>query len=144
MSIRDHLRQGEAIISDHEPFYATSQRVIHYREMGEKTELRDIPFVRLTSVETVKEVRHKAMIAGTLMVIGGIIMMATVGLFTSPLAILGGIGALVYGMMGKESYYQFRAHEMTREEEAFWHMDYFGSGAFVTAVRNLIGERNDR
>ena len=34
MSIRDHLRQGEAIISDHNPFYATSHRVIHYEEKG--------------------------------------------------------------------------------------------------------------
>ena len=43
MSIRDHLRQGEAIISDHNPFYATSHRVIHYEERDGNEELRELP-----------------------------------------------------------------------------------------------------
>lgn len=83
MSIRDHLRQGEAIISDHNPFYATSHRVIHYEEKDGGEELLELPYSRLTSVEVVKLARHKVMIAGTMMVIGGVIMAVTLVLILS-------------------------------------------------------------
>ena len=140
MSIRDHLRQGEAIISDHNPFYATSHRVIHYEENDGTEELRELPYSRLKSVEVVKLARQNVMIAGTIMVIGGAISAATLNLITPWLAVIAGIGVVVYGGIGREAYYQFRAEDMDKEEEEKWRLAYFGGGSFVRTVETAIGD----
>ena len=140
MSIQDHLRQGEAIISDHNPYYATSFRVIHYLEKDGNEELSELSYSRLTSVEVVKLARHNVMIAGTMMVIGGAILAATWGLIGSWLSIIAGIGVVIYGGIGREAYYQFRAEDMDKEEEAKWRLAYWGSGSFVRTVKTAIGE----
>lgn len=140
MSIRDHLRQGEAIISDHNPFYATSYRVIHYEERDGNEEIQELPYSRLTSVEVVKLARHRVMIAGTMMVIGGVIMAVTLVFITSWLTIIAGIGVVIYGGIGREAYYQFHAEGMDKEEEARWRLAYWGSGSFVRTVQTVIGD----
>ncbi|MBI4282787.1 MAG: hypothetical protein HY672_04815 [Chloroflexi bacterium] len=142
MSIQEKMRPGETIVSDHAPFYATSQRLIHYQEKDGVEELRDISYARLTSVEVVKLPRHKMMIAGTALTIGGIIM-ASMGFITSWPAIVFGIGALVYGGMGREAYYQFRANGMTKEEAARWRLAYWGNGNFIRTIRTITGERRE-
>jgi hypothetical protein len=143
MDIRRRLRQGEAIISDHSPFYATSFRVVHYEEKDGREELWELPYDRLTSVEVVKEPRHKALIAGTMLIVGGAIMAATLQFITSWFAIIAGVGALIYGGIGRESYYQLHAQGMTKEEEARWRLPYWGSGSFIRTIRNDIGDRLD-
>ena len=143
IGIREQLREGETIISDHQPFYATSQRVIRYEEKDGGEELWELSYARLTSVEVIKLPRHKMMIAGTLMVVGGAIMAATIQFITSWLAISVGVGALIYGGIGKEAFYQFHANDMTKEEEARWRLAYWGNGSFIRTIRTVIGERLD-
>ncbi len=140
MSIRDHLRQGEAIISDHNPYYATSFRVIHYEEKDGNEELSELPYSRVTSVEVVKLARHNVMIAGTMLVVGGAILAATWNLIGSWLSIVAGIGVVIYGGIGREAYYQFRAEGMDKEEEAKWRLTYWGSGSFVRTVQTVMGD----
>lgn len=140
MSIRDHLRQGEAIISDHNPYYATSFRVIHYEEKDGNEELSELPYSRVTSVEVVKLARHNVMIAGTMLVVGGAILAATWNLIGSWLSIVAGIGVVIYGGIGREAYYQFRAEGMDKEEEAKWRLAYWGSGSFVRTVQTVMGD----
>ena len=140
MGIRDHLRPGETLISDHKPFYATSYRIILCQEKDGREEVWELPYTRLTSVEMVKLPHFKLMIAGTLAVVGGA-MMTKLGLFTSWLAIAAGVGMLLFGAIGREAYYQLRAHGMTKEEEARWRLDRWGSGSFVSTIRSIIGER---
>ena len=142
MGIRERLRYGETIVSDHHPFYATSQRVIHYEEIDGREELWELPYARLTSVEVIKLPRHKMMIAGTMLTIGGIIM-ATVGFITSWPAIIIGMGAIIYGGIGREAYYQLHADGMTKEEAARWRLVYWGSGSFIRTIRTITGERSE-
>ena len=143
MGIGEQLRHGETIISDHQPFYATSQRVIHYEEKYGREELWEISYARLTSVEVIKMPRHKMMIAGTMLVVGGAIMAATLAFITSWFAILAGVGALIYGGIGREAYYQLHASGMTKEEAARWRLVYWGNGSFIRTIRTVIGERLD-
>ncbi len=142
MDIRRRLRYGETLISDHHPYYATSQRVILYQEIEGRDEIWELPYARLTRVEVVKLPRHKMMIAGTLLVVGGAVM-STVGFITSWLAILAGIAAIAYGGIGREAYYQLHADGMTKEEAAKWRLVYFGSGSFVRTIRTVMGDRPD-
>jgi hypothetical protein len=140
MSIRDHLRQGEAIISDHKPFYATSQRIILCHEKGDMEEVWDIPYARLISIGEIKIPHYKVLIAGTMAIVGGA-MMSSVGFFTSWPAILLGVALFIYGLAGRKAFYQFHAHDMTPEEEARWRLPNWGSGSFVSTIRTIIGDR---
>jgi len=140
MGIREQLREGETLISDHQPFYATSQRVIRYEEKDGIEEFWELSYARLTSVEIIKLPRHKMMIAGALLIIGGAIL-SNVGFITSWLAIIAGIGAILFGGIGREAFYQFHANSMTKEETARWRLTYWGNGSFVRTVRTVIGDR---
>ena len=138
--IRSHLRSGETIISDHRPFFATSQRVILVQNQHPR--LLEIPYQRLSSIELVKEPLHKLMIAGTLMIIGGAIL-TTVVYITSWFAIIIGCGSLVYGAIGRKSYYQLNTDKMTDEEELLWRLPYWGSGSFIRTIRRIVGDQSD-
>lgn len=142
MGIRGRLRHEETIISDHHPYYATSQRVILLQEIDGREELWELPYARLTRVEVVKLPRHKMMIAGSMMIIGGAIM-STIGYFTSGLAILAGIGAIIYGGIGREAFYQLHADGMTKEEAARWRLVYYGSGSFIRTIRTVTGKNEE-
>ena len=96
MNIRSRLRYGETVISDHHPYYATSQRIILYQEVEGREEVWELPYARVTSVDVVKMPRHKMMVAGTLLIVGGAVM-SSYGFITSIPAVLAGIGALVFG-----------------------------------------------
>ena len=139
MGIRGRLRHEETIISDHHPYYATSQRVILLQEINGREELWELPYGRLTRVEVVKLPRHKMMIAGTMMIVGGAIM-SSIGYFTSILSLVGGIAAIIYGGIGREAYYQLHADDMTKEEAARWRLAYYGSGSFIRTIRTVTGK----
>ena len=142
MGIRGRLRHEETIISDHHPYYATSQRVILLQEINGREELWELPYGRLTKVEVIKLPRHKMMIAGTMMIVGGAIM-SSIGYFTSILALLGGICAIIYGGIGREAYYQLHADGMSKEEAARWRLVYWGSGSFIRTIRIVTGKNEE-
>ena len=140
MGIREHLRQGEAIISDHQPFYATSQRIILCNEKDGREEVWDLPYDRLISIGEIKIPHFKMLIAGTAAIVGGA-MMSSVGFITSWPAILVGVAIFIYGLAGRKAFYQLHAHDMTPEEEARWRLPHWGSGSFVSTIRTIIGDR---
>jgi hypothetical protein len=139
MGIKEKLRHEETLISDHQPFYATSQRVIHYEEKDGREELWELSYSRVTSVQVIKLPRHKMMIAGTLMIVGGAIL-STIVFITSWLAIIVGVGAIIYGGMGREAFYQIHANGMTKEEVARWRLAYWGNGSFIRTILTAIGK----
>ena len=139
MGIRGKLRHEETLISDHQPFYATSQRVIHYEEKDGREELWELSYSRVTSVQVIKLPRHKMMIAGTLMIVGGAIL-STIVFITSWLAIIVGVGAIIYGGMGRQAFYQIHANGMTKDEAARWRLAYWGNGSFIRTILTAIGK----
>lgn len=143
MGIRDKLNPEESIISDNNPYYVTSQRLIYYQENESGEQFSEIPYSRIESVEIVRSPRHKLMIAGTMLILGGAIMAASMQFITSWPAIFAGIVALIFGGIGRESHYQIHAREMTKLETNIWRLAYWGNGSFVKTVRTIIGEERE-
>ena len=139
MSIRDKLRAQESIMSDHDPFYATSERIVYYKNLDGREEFSYIDYSRLESVEIIKEPNHKALVAGTLLIVGGAIMAATLQYLTAWPAIIFGVGAMIYGGIGRESHYQILASNMTNEESSMWRLPYWGSGSFIRTIKTVVG-----
>lgn len=140
MGIRDKLNLEESIISDNNPYYVTSQRLIYYQDKENGEEFSAIPYSRIQSVEIIKSPRHKLMIAGTMLIVGGAIMAASMQFITSWPAMFAGIGALIYGGIGRETHYQIHAKEMTKSEANIWRIVYWGNGSFVKTVQTITGE----
>ena len=145
MGIRDHLMTGEMVVFEHPPFYLTSRRILRLEEKDGRDDLKHLFFEGLVSVELVKLPRHPVMVGGTVMAITGVVLWATGSLpITSFLAIAGGIAVVIFGGMGKPSYYQFHAQNLLEDEERLWRLDYWGSGNFISKIRNIIGERSEQ
>ncbi len=135
---------GEEILSQFESFYATSRRVIHYRQKSRGEEFRELSYHRLASIETIKTPRHNLMMSGTVIIISAILL-TYVGLIfvTSIPVFLIGLFLIIYGGFGKEGYYQLHIYDAARGEERPWRVQYWGSSHFIATLRGIIGELPD-
>lgn len=142
MPVESHLGLNEKLISRCHPFYATSKRLIRYQTRKGQEQVYQLPYDSLSSIELVQRPSHRMMMAGTGMTILGAIL-AAMGLFTSILALIAGIGVVAYGGMNRPSCYQIRARDMPKVEEGRWRIDLNlrASGAFIATLRTIIGER---
>ena len=139
MAVRDHLLTGEVIVSEHPPFYLTSLRLLRHGQGPEGEQTLALPLERLTGVEEGKSTHHRLMIIGSALLLSGVFLIMTWGLFTAVLAIVGGAVALVMGSRGRVTGYQIRARNLTPEEEALWRLEHWGAGKFVDTLRSRIG-----
>ena len=132
MKVRDHLLPGEMLVLEHPPFYLTTLRLLRDVE----GQMKALPLERLTGVETVRVVNHRLMFAGTALFVSGVILWATRFLVvTWPLILIAGIGALIWGLRGKLSYYQVQARNLSAQEEALWRFERWGFRRFVETLR---------
>ena len=144
MALEEHLLPDETITSQHGPFYATPRRIIRYTQTPEAEQVHELPYTRLSGMELVKLPRHRLMIMGTVVAIGGAFVGLTWGLiFTTIIAIPGGIAMVIVGGIGREAYYQLQAHNMTKEEEHLWRVDYRHSQHFINTLHTILGDRPD-
>ena len=132
MKVRDHLLPGEMLVLEHPPFYLTTLRLLRDVE----GQMKALPLERLTGVETVRVVNHRLMFAGTALFVSGVILWATRFLVvTWPLILIAGIGALIWGLRGKLSYYQVQARNLSAQEETLWRFERWGFRRFVETLR---------
>ncbi len=144
MGVYDHLMAGEEMLSQFDPFYATSRRVIRYVQKPTREEFLELPYARLTSIETIKTPRHNLMIAGTAVIIGAVFLFLTLFVVITLLpAIIMGLAMIIYGGMGKEGYVQLHIHGATSGEERPWRVKWQGSGSFIATIRSVIGQMPD-
>ena len=143
MGVREHLQHGEVMVSEHPPFYLTSQRLLWHQEGPDGEQSRALPLERLISVEEIRTTHHPLMVVGSLLIISGVFLTLVWGLITPVLAIIAGVVALVMGSRGRTTGYQFRAHNLPMDEEALWRLEYWGSGHFITTVRNRITDPSE-
>jgi hypothetical protein len=91
----------------------------------------DIPYHQLTSVELVRRTNHPVMILATLLLISSI------------LAILAGAVVLAIGARGKLGYYQLHSKSMAPEVKRLWQVEYQHSGSFIATLRSAAGQLSD-
>lgn len=139
MAVRDHLLAGEVIVSEHPPFYLTTLRLLHHQQGPQGEQTLALPLERLIGVEEVKSTHHRLMIIGSALLLSGVFLTMTWGLFTAVLAIVGGAVALVMGSRGRVTGYQIQAQNLSPEEEAIWRLEHWGAGHFVATLRSRIG-----
>ncbi|MBI2887875.1 MAG: hypothetical protein HYY02_11785 [Chloroflexi bacterium] len=139
MTVLDQLTPGEEILARCEPFYATTHRVLRADDSQGAATL-ELPYIRLQSVELVRQPSHRLMTAGTALAILGFLLWYFLGLVTSFLAVMAGIGVLVYGAQGREAYYQLRTYQMAPNEERRWRIPYRGSMDFIVTVGQRSGK----
>jgi hypothetical protein len=142
--IYSHLASSEKILSAFGPFYATNHRVLrldpdHGPSRGH---LLEIPYAQLTSVEIVRRANHPLLALGTAMIILGLFIMPILPVSAILTLPIGG-GLLYLGAQGKPGYYQLTAHDMPREAEKYWQVEYHRSGNFIATVRSIIGQMPD-
>ena len=142
MSVRDHLLGDEYILAQSPPFYLTTHRIIRYDERLESpegNELTHYPRERLASVERVRTPDHRLMILASVVVLGGVLLLA-IGFVTSFLAIIAGVAGIFYGSMKGEGYYQLHLHGIGEEEKARWRVAYRGSGRYIRTLQEILRE----
>ena len=139
MAVRDHLLAGEVIVSEHPPFYLTTLRLLHHQQGPQGEQTLALPLERLIGVEEVKSTHHRLMIIGSALLLSGVFLTMTWGLFTAVLAIVGGVVALVMGSRGRVTGYQIQAQNLSPEEEAIWRLEHWGASHFVATLRSRIG-----
>lgn len=142
--IQSHLAASENIVSVFGPFYATSHRVLRLDPPNgpSRGHLLEIPYGQLASVEMVRRANHPVLALGTAMIILGIFILPFLpisAVFTLPI----GGGVLYLGAKGKPGYFQLMAHDMPKEAEKYWQVEYNRSGNFIATVRSVIGQMPD-
>lgn len=141
MALLDHLTPGEQVLHRFGQYFATTHRVLWYRETPAGEEVAELPYYRLRAVELVREPSHRLMAGGTALAILGFFLMQYLEFFTGPLALAFGIGLVVLGARGKEGYYQLSADNLTKDEQRRWRIPYRGSMEFMAAVGQRSGRR---
>lgn len=139
MPLQDHLGPNEQLLSQCEPLYATSTRIIYYRQTNKGEVVHSLPYGRIRRIETVMKPRHRLLIAGTLAVVGGLVLVS-LGFITSVLAFLAAAVLIYLGGKGRLAYYQLHADGVRAEEEKLWRADFWRSATFIATVRQIVGE----
>jgi hypothetical protein len=142
MSVRNHLLDGEYILTQSPPFCLTTHRLMRYdegAESPERNELTHYPRERLASVERVPTPDHRLMVLASMTLLGGFLLL-TIGFVTSILAIGAGIAGIFYGSMKGEGYYQPHLHGIGEEEKARWRVAYRGSWRYIRTLQEVLRE----
>lgn len=139
-----YLSANETIIARSGEFYATSMRVIRYRQSDGGDDFHQLPYNRIESIELVYKPRHGLMFAGTVLaVLGMFFFMASVARFTGIPAVVAGIALILVGSRGRRGFYQLRLYNPEPEEEERWRIPIRGTASLVATIRSATGQMPD-
>ena len=143
MSVHDRLMDDERIVLQHPPFYLTTHRLLRYEDDQGRDSFREISLRGMTEIEEMVATDHRIMAIGVTLVVSGVILIATWGLFTAFLAVVGGIAALILGAKGKVKGYQVRSPRIPERELDLWRLPTWGADNFVGKLRAIAAENQD-
>jgi hypothetical protein len=143
MGVHEHLMDGERIVLQHPPFYLTSHRLLRCENDEGSESFREIPLLGMTEVEQLRVTDHKIMSIGAGLVVSGVILMATWGLFTAFLGVIAGIVALVLGSKGKVTGHQVKSPRIPDRESEMWLLPTWGADNFVNKLKDITTENQD-
>ena len=138
--VQDQLRQGERVVSNFGPYYATSDRVLLYFESRAGTVVRELSYSQLESIEEVKRGNPRLMTLGTAMALGGFLATAAWGIVIPLLGLIIGIPVVIYGGIGRPAYYQFHGRGVSAQDMPLWRVRHRGAGSLISSIRTITGE----
>lgn len=140
LSVRGQLKQGERIVSNFGPYYATSDRILLYLETSAGPVQRELPYADLERIEEVKVTKQKLMILGTAIALGGFAAAAVWGIVVLLISLLVGISLVVYGGISRPAYYQLHGRGVSAEDMPYWQVRHHGAGSFLSSIRTITGD----
>jgi hypothetical protein len=139
MAARDHLLEGEMILSMCKPFYATNRRLLRVETAGSAEVVYELPYYRVESVELTREPRQKLAFGGIFLAFAGFVLMAMgIIVITAIPLMLAGVAMIFVGARGREGYYQFRAYQMPNEELRRWQIPFRGSAGLIITIGEYV------
>ena len=139
IDLAPYLRDSERIVSQFGPYFATSQRVLLVVERRGETELHEIPYPQLESVEEVRVLNHRKITRGALIVLIGVLISLVWLSIVSIALVITGIVLLLRGAIWKVAYYQLRGRGMEGPELYRWQVKHFGAGSFIASIHTITG-----
>ena len=143
MGVHEHLMDGERIVLQHPPFYLTTHRLLRCEDAESNQSFKEIPLVGMTEVEQIRLTDHKIMSIGAILVVSGVVLMATWGLFTAFLGVIAGIIALVFGSKGNVTGYQVKSPRIPDRESEMWLFPTWGADNFVKKLQAIVAENQN-
>ena len=138
-SVQGQLRQGERVVSNFGPYYATSDRILLYLETSAGPVQRELLYADLERIEEVKVRNQKLMILGTVMALGGFAAAAAWGIFIPLIGPLIGIPIVIYGGIGRPAYYQLHGRGVSARDMPYWRVRHHGAGSLLSSIRTITG-----
>lgn len=143
MGVHEHLIDEERIVLQHPPFYLTTHRLLRCEDDNGAESFREVPLLGMTEVEQLRVTDHKILSIGAILVVSGVILMATWGLFTAFLGVIAGIVALVLGSKGKVVGYQVKSPRIPDREQGMWLLPTWGADNFINKLQSIATENHD-
>ena len=138
--VQNQLRDGERIVSNFGPYYATSQRILVYMERAKGKLVRELPYSGLEGIRVVNVSNHALLATGTGLIVASLASMVILGFVLPLLGVAAGVYLLLMGAVGKPAYYQIEGPEVAPDERWVWQVNHQGSGSFIASVRMIVGE----
>jgi hypothetical protein len=143
MGVHEHLGDGERIVLQHNPFYLTTHRLLRCEDISDNDSFREIPLMGMTEVEELRVMDHRIMSVGVILVVSGVIIIATWVLFTAFLGVIAGVAALILGAKGKAIGYQVQSPRIPERELDTWRLPSWGTENFVSKLQAIAAENQD-
>ena len=140
MGVHQHLINEERIVLQWPPFYLTTHRLLRCEDVLGNESFREIPIQGIKEIEMLRETDHKIMSLGLILVVSGVILIATWGLVTALLGVVAGIIALFLGSRGKIAGYQIKADRIPDREFEMWLLPRWGTENFVRKLQVITVE----
>jgi len=138
-----YLRDGERIVSQFGPYFATSQRVLVVLKKGAGTDVDELPYAQLETIDEVSVPDHRKMIIGSVLAIVGLILTVGWFLILPLIAVFAGIILVFHGAVGRPAYYQLRGRDMEKQQLRRWQIRRYGAGSFIATIRTITGLEAD-
>ena len=138
-----HLKDGERIVSQFGPYFATSQRILVVLKKAAETVVDELPYAQLETIDEVSVPNHRKMVVGTILAITGFVLTFGWYMILPLIAAFVGIFMVFQGAVGKPAYYQLRGRNMERHQLQRWQIRHYGAGSFIATIRIITGLEPD-
>lgn len=140
-----HLKDGERIVSQFGPYFATSRRILVVMKKAAETVVDELPYTQLETIYEVSVPNHRKMMIGAILAIAGFVLTFVWYLILPLIAAFLGIFLVFQGSVGQPAYYQLHAHGMEKHQLQRWQIRHYGAGSFIATIRTITGlEANQR